>query len=332
MNPPAEWWVIEDGKIRCLLCPHSCLLSPGERGVCGVREAGSEKLELPGYGMVTAEASDPIEKKPLYHFHPGEKVWSVGFTGCNLDCPFCQNFRIARADPSMGRYTETQEIVRNTLNSGSKMLAYTYSEPSVHFEYLKKAAYAAHQAGLKNILVTNGNLNIKPAKELLPSIDAANIDIKSWDRNYYKNILGGNLDTVKRFIEEAVLNCWIEITTLIVPGDNDIEDDIHSMCSWIASLSENIPLHLSAYHPAYKYTKAPSTPELMNRMKLIAEEQLNYVYIGNLGTENDTSCPNCQKTVIKRDFYKTEPLIEDGRCVNCGIEIPGVFPDTSIPS
>ena len=201
MIPETRWWTVEDGSVRCLLCPHVCLLSAGESGICRARKAVPGALKVPGFGMITAESPDPIEKKPLYHFLPGEMVWSVGFTGCNLHCPFCQNHNIAQADPSIGRYTETDDIVEHAVISGAGMLAYTYSEPTVHFEYLVECAGKASEAGLKNVLVTNGNLNAKPAAELLAGIDAVNIDLKPWDSEYYERVLGGNLATVRRFIE-----------------------------------------------------------------------------------------------------------------------------------
>ncbi|MCK5251247.1 MAG: radical SAM protein, partial [Spirochaetaceae bacterium] len=181
-------------------------------------------------------------------------------------------------------------------------------------------------AGLKNVLVTNGNLNAKPAAELLAGIDAVNIDLKSWDSEYYERVLGGNLATVRRFIEIAMDHCWVELTTLIVPGDNDHEKDIGDMCGWIASLSKDIPLHLSAYHPSYMYRKAATPVSIMENMFRIAAERLNFVYIGNLGRENDTLCPHCRAPVIEREYYKTKLYVTDGVCPECGTEIPGVFP------
>ena len=324
--PETRWWTVEDDSVRCLLCPHTCLLSAGESGDCGARKAVPGALTIPGFGMITAEAPDPIEKKPLYHFHPGEMVWSVGFAGCNLHCPFCQNHNIARADPSIGRYSEAGEIVKHALLSGAGMLAYTYSEPTVHFEYLMECAEKASESGLKNILVTNGHLNSKPAAELLAKMDAVNIDLKSWDPDYYKQVLGGNLATVRRFIEIALDHCWVELTTLIVPGDNDNEEEVGDMCDWIASLSKDIPLHLSAYHPSYLYRKAATPVSIMETMYRIAAERLKFVYIGNLGCENDTLCPECRTPVIEREYYRTKSHITGRECPQCGTEIPGVFP------
>ena len=327
MKRDAEWWTKKNGKIKCLLCPHLCELSPGESGICGVRKAGKEgKLKLPAYGMISAESADPVEKKPLYHFHPGESVWSVGFTGCNMLCPFCQNFRISRAEPGIGRFKNPEEVVSETFLSGSRLLAFTYSEATVHYEFLLETASAAHEAGLKTILVTNGNLNPKPAGELLSLMDGVNIDLKSWNSVYYNKVLGGNLPTVKAFIEEAAARCWVEITTLVIPEDNDAAADITAMSRWIASISKDIPYHLSAYYPSYKYSRAPTRVPVLKALGLEAAKELNYVYLGNTGIENNTHCPNCSKVVIQRKSYRAESLLIDGKCPVCGTKIPGVFP------
>jgi len=178
-----------------------------------VREARGGSLYLPAYGKISASASDPIEKKPLYHFHPGEKVWSIGFAGCNMFCPFCQNHTISRADSSIGTFKSPGTVIEETKSTGSSLLAFTYSEPTVHYEYLMETAKLARESGLKTVLVTNGNINKKPAQKLLPLMDAVNIDLKSWDKDYYRKKLGGNLETVKAFIQESVKYCWVELTT-----------------------------------------------------------------------------------------------------------------------
>ena len=325
-SPAPLWWERDGTSVRCRLCPHQCLLGESKTGICGVRTAEAGILKLPGYGYITAESPDPIEKKPLYHYHPGETVWSVGFTGCNLHCPFCQNHRIARSRPPEGRYTSPEDLIASAVSSGSRMIAYTYSEPTVHFEYLMDCAALAAEAGLLNVLVTNGNLEAEPAKVLLSVMDAVNIDLKSWDPDYYRKVLGGSLDAVKTFIEIAVNSAWTELTTLIVPGDNDDIGELSAMSDWIASLSPDIPYHLSAYHPAYRYARPATSLPLMVRLREKAEERLNFVYLGNLGMENDTRCPNCGETAIRRNFYRTESRIVDSSCPSCRRIIPGVFP------
>lgn len=275
--------------------------------------------------MVTAEAPDPIEKKPLFHFYPGEMAWSIGFAGCNLHCPFCQNHSIARASPNSGRFTPPSRAVDDAVSSAAKIIAYTYSEPTIHFEYLMDCAYMASSAGLKNVLITNGNLNSKPALELLKRMDGVNVDLKSWRPGYYEETLGGNLKTVKKFIETALAHCWVEITTLVVPEDNDDEDEIESISEWIASLSKDIPFHLSAYHPAYKYTRPATSSSKLKQVYDAASRKLRFVYIGNLGIENSTQCPSCKRSLISRSSYRVKRAMLGDKCPNCGLKIPGVF-------
>ena len=330
MAAEARWWKNEGASVRCLLCPHLCVIGPGGTGLCGVRAGAQEtngrgSLSLPGYGFVTAEAADPIEKKPLYHFLPGSPVWSIGFAGCNLDCPFCQNHEIARAPAGSGRRRTPDEVVAVAASSGSRMIAYTYSEPTVHFEFVVAAAERARKAGLKNVLVTNGCLNPGPAAELLDLMDAVNIDVKSWNPTYYRDVLRGNLATVRAFVEAAVERCWTELTTLVVPDDNDSDTDMAEMCSWIASLSPVIPLHLSAYHPSYKYGRSATDAESLRRFRNVAKGRLTFVYVGNIGWENDTACPGCGAAVIERKFYSTRSALAGNACPECGTVVPGVF-------
>ncbi len=336
MTGSARWWVKEGSSIRCLLCPHACLLSGGETGLCGVRSAGRNgEMVLPAYGLITASGLDPIEKKPLYHFLPGKSVWSVGFAGCNMDCPFCQNHTIARMSAqdikvSGYRFLEmtAEETIQEAIKSGSHMIAYTYSEPTVHFEYLCECAETATKAGLKNVLVTNGMLNRKPARELLTLMDAVNIDLKAWSADYYRDTLGGDFSTVLSFIEEAVQKCWVELTTLIVPGENDSEKAMKEESEWIASLSPDIPLHLSAYHPSHRYTQAHRKAtgwEILVTLRNLAAESLHYVYTGNIGLENPDNCRNCGELLIERRGFGVRLYLDGDRCPSCGTHMPGVF-------
>ncbi|MDT8298449.1 MAG: AmmeMemoRadiSam system radical SAM enzyme, partial [Spirochaetaceae bacterium] len=269
----ARWWRETGESVTCLLCPHACTLKPEQEGVCRARIGGEKTLKIPGYGFLTAEALDPIEKKPLYHFLPGRTVWSIGFAGCNMDCPFCQNSRIAMSPAGTGTFISPKETVDRARRIRAEMVAYTYSEPTIHIEYIEDTAAEAAKAGLKNVLVTNGCLNVKPARELLAHIDGVNIDLKSWNATYYRDVLGGKLASVKKIIEIAAELCWLEITTLVVPGDNDGTEEMANMCDWISSLSRQIPLHLSAYHPAKRYSKPPTSPASMNVLAGIAEEK-----------------------------------------------------------
>lgn len=327
MSPPtAAWYRRDGGDILCLLCPHACRLEPGEFGICGVRKNIDGEMELPGWSYLAAEALDPIEKKPLYHVRPGGAVWSVGFAGCSLDCPFCQNHRIAKAPAGIGRSVSPETTVRRAREAGAEMVAYTYSEPTVHFEYLLETASIAREKGLLNILVTNGHLNRKPATELLAVMDAANVDLKAWDPVYYREVLGGRLDAVKAFIETAAASIWLEVTTLIVPGDNDDTATVEGISGFLGALSENIPLHLSAYHPARSYQRPSTDPNLLTRAMETAGKNLRFVYPGNLGSEVDTYCPSCHRAVIRRRGYRVEATeIRDGQCTGCGAKIPGLF-------
>ena len=315
-----------DDAYRCLLCPHTCALAEGRLGRCGVRGVRDGSPWLPHFGRITAAAADPVEKKPLYHFFPGESVWSAGFFGCNMRCPFCQNYRIARSDsPAASDGYSPEALATVAAESGYRMLAFTYSEPSIHIEYLTECARAARAAGLKTVLVSNGNLCSQPAEELLSLMDGVNVDLKSWDPEYYRKTLGGNRDSVVGFIRTAFRLSWVEVTTLVVPGDNDDEDQMGELAGFIASVSPDIPLHLSAYHPSAEYTRPATSFGTMRRMESTARRHLNFVYLGNMRVENDTECPECGSTVIRRQYYHSEKLMDQGRCRECGYRIPGVF-------
>lgn len=316
----------ENQQFVCRLCYHRCVLNSGKSGLCGVRTVENEIPASISRGFVTAASLDPIEKKPLFHFLPGEPVWSIGFNGCNFHCPFCQNARIADPLSRLGQYREPEDVIAEALASGASMLAYTYSEPTIHIEFLLDCAELARSEGLQNILVTNGNLLQEPAADLLKLIDGVNVDLKSWDTTYYHNVLGGDRDTVLAFIEIAHSCSWVEVTTLVVPGDNDFPMEIESIADWIAGLSRDIPLHLSGYHPANKYIRNPTPAVQLKELGALASEKLNFVYLGNVGLENSTSCPNCGTEVISRRHYLTSSVLNHGCCPGCGYIIPGVFP------
>ncbi|OQX29116.1 MAG: AmmeMemoRadiSam system radical SAM enzyme [Spirochaeta sp. LUC14_002_19_P3] len=320
-----RWFRQEGGRTTCLLCAHQCSLREGAFGFCGMRRGTAEGIELPAWGRLTAGALDPIEKKPLYHFYPGSPVWSIGFAGCSMDCPYCQNAHIARATATDGKETDPAAVVRRAMDLGVRLLAFTYSEPSIHAEYLIETAEESHRNGLHTVLVSNGMVNPEPAEELVQQIDGINIDLKSWNPDYYRRTLRGNLETVKRFIQIAHEHTWIELTTLVVPGDNDSNDEMRGLCSWVAGLSPDIPLHLSAYYPSHKYTRPPTEAAVLTALAETAREYLNFVYLGNLGGSNHTRCPGCHRDVIRRLGYSTECLATDGRCPGCGEKIAGVF-------
>lgn len=320
----AEYWhPCGDGAVACELCPHHCRLSEGKSGLCKVRRNEGGELVLPYYGKLSALAVDPIEKKPLHHFLPGSSVFSAGFVGCNLRCPFCQNWRISQSLPAGLEDFSPEELVGEALRSGSPSIAYTYSESAIHFEFVREAMRGARRAGLKNVLVTNGCIDPKPARELLALTDAANVDLKTWSAEAYREELGGDRDAVLEFIRIAASLCLVEVTTLVVPGFSDDASRIASIADFLAGISPEIPLHLSAYYPAWKYESPPTRPESLLELGRVAEERLDYVYIGNVaGRSADTVCPRCGSVLIARRGYRSEVVgIAAGergaRCSSC---------------
>ncbi len=277
-----------EAAVRCTLCSHLCVLADGERGFCRARVAQQGRIVDENYGRVTSLALDPIEKKPLVRFHAGSFVLSVGSYGCNLDCPFCQNASIAAA---CADYVSWHAITPEALVSlaldqrerGNIGIAYTYNEPLVGYEFVRDCATLAHEAGLVNVLVSNGMVNARPLKELLPLIDAANIDLKGFTDEFYRWV-GGDFSCVKRSIEALAScpSCHLEVTTLVIPEMNDADSEIEAASSWLASLSPDIPYHLSRFHPCHRLCDRPPTPrETIYRLVEVARRHLTYVYAGN---------------------------------------------------
>ena len=319
------WRKAEDGaSVRCGLCPHACLIRPGGHGRCRVRGNHGGVLELPFYGRLSSIAVDPIEKKPLYHFHPGKNILSVGFVGCSFHCPFCQNFRISQDTSVPTREVSAAELVAMAEQEGSFGIAYTYSEPLVHLEYVLEACRLARARGLKNVLVSNGFVNPEPAEELLGLLDAANIDLKSFNPEFYRREIRGELEEVKRFLAQARGRIELEVTTLVIPGRNDGPEEMEAIAAFLADLDPAIPLHLSAYHPQYRYTLPPTPAATLSRLAEVARRYLRYVYLGNLGAEeSDTACRQCAAVLVRRRGYQVSvPGLHDGRCARCGAPAP----------
>lgn len=310
-----------DGVVRCFLCPHHCRISPGKVGICKVRQNIDGRLYSENYGKVSSINLDPIEKKPLYHFHPGSIILSIGSYGCNFRCNFCQNWQIAQQTKVATEQISAEEIVNIAVNQKNNIgIAYTYNEPSIWYEYVLDCAKLARQADLKNILVTNGFIEKEPLESLLPYIDAMNIDVKAFNDNFYKNFTSGDLSSVKQTIEIAQDKCHVEITTLLIPGINDSEAEIKSLAKWIANLRKDIPLHLTRYFPNYKMD-LPATPvETIKNARELAKKYLDYVYTGNILDDegNNTYCPQCGTLLVKRTGYLTKNLVKDKKCHNCG--------------
>jgi pyruvate formate lyase activating enzyme len=274
-------------SIRCEICPHGCAIEDGYIGFCGARRNIGGKITCINYGKVTSLALDPIEKKPLRRYMPGSSILSVGSFGCNLKCPFCQNCEISMADgnTAIARYFSPGLLVNKALEMQSKGnigIAYTYNEPLIGYEFVFDCARLANNKGLKNVLVTNGYVCEKPLLSLLPFIDAMNIDLKGFTEAFYKKLSGG-LETVKQTISIAARSCHVEVTTLIIPDENDSGDEMDALSKWLSSVSPEIPLHLSRFFPRYKYTdKAPTPAETLYKLRDIAKRHLKYVYLGNI--------------------------------------------------
>lgn len=286
---PVRYFAQEEaGHIRCQLCPHHCLLKEGQAGICRVRVLRQGVLQALNYGEVTSLALDPIEKKPLYHFYPGSMILSAGTWGCNFACSFCQNYRIAHETPPT-RYIDPAVMLQIALEyrpEGSIGLAFTYNEPMMWHEYMMDLAPLLKEQDLKVVLVTNGYVESQPLKDMLPFIDAMNIDVKAFNDQFYKRLCKAGLDHVKQTVENAMQHAHVEITTLLIPGENDQEDEIRALARWLASLNPETVLHLSRYFPAYKMNLPPTPVNTLKRARDIAREYLQHVYLGNVPAES----------------------------------------------
>jgi len=279
---------LENQRVHCYLCPHNCNISRDGRGICGVRKNIDGILYSLNYGEISSIGVDPIEKKPLYRFHPGTYILSVGSVGCNLKCPFCQNHSIAQVKPEElhTHHASSDEIVAKAVSlkeQGNIGIAYTYNEPSVWYEFVLETAKKAKEKGLLNVLVTNGYISDEPLRQILPYIDAMNIDLKAFRDKFYRELVKGGLEEVKGSIKRSTGHCHVEVTTLVIPGWNDSVNEMEEMAQWLASLSPEIPLHLSRYFPKYEMTDIPPTPlNSLTELKKTAERHLKYVYLGNV--------------------------------------------------
>jgi len=306
--PQARWFEARPGGgMACQLCPHHCLVTEKRPGKCGVRHASHGRLALPFYGRISALAVDPIEKKPLYHFHPGARILSAGFVGCSFHCRFCQNWQISQGTEAGTRFMSPADLVAAAQAERSFGIAYTYSEPLVHAEYVLETAALARRAGLKNVLVSNGHVNPGPADEMLALVDAANIDLKGFDEQFYRAETGGALKEVKRFLEQAAGRIHLEVTTLVIPGMNDDPAQIEGISSFVASLGVDVPLHLSAYHPDYRYSIPATPPATIRALAEAARRHVRYVYVGNIAVEScDTACAQCGAVLVHRAGYRVQ--------------------------
>ncbi len=313
-------------KLACYLCPHHCQLKSKEVGLCQVRENVDGRLISNNYGKITSMGLDPIEKKPLYHFYPGSDILSVGSFGCNFSCSFCQNYQISQ-EKAATRELSSDELIEIASQKNSIGIAYTYSEPLVWYEYVLETAQKASAAGLKNVLISNGYIEIKPLKKLLPHLDAANIDLKSGKNDFYRDYCRGNIDPVKRTIRIMAEKIHLEVTNLIITEANDDLLNLEEMFIFLADINPAIPLHLSRYHPAYKLNNPATDPVLMKKARNKALAYLEYVYLGNLIGKGyaDTTCPACGELLIERTGYHINKQISTNKCPTCNKKIYGRY-------
>lgn len=333
LKEAAYYETLAGGATQCNLCPNHCLLAEGQTGLCKVRQNIGGKLYNLAYGKVVSVHLDPIEKKPFFHFLPGSKSYSLATAGCNLRCLYCQNWEIAQNFPEdvKSESMTAEEVVRQALQSNSQSIALTYSEPIAFYEYMLDIARTAKEKGLKVVVVSNGYINQEPLKELLKYIDAIKIDLKGFDEEFYQKFIGGHLqpvlDNLKTIKQSGV---WLEIVNLLIPGENDSEEEIRAMSQWIKeNLGEEVPLHFSRFYPMYKLQNLPPTPEetVIRAFQIAKETGLKYVYTGNITypSGETTYCPKSGQVAIKRiGYFVEENNLKNGQCSD-GEKIPGVW-------
>jgi len=323
----------EDRKVRCFLCSHHCTISEGNVGICQVRENKEGVLYTHAYGELIAQNIDPIEKKPLYHFLPGSSSYSIAALGCNFQCGFCQNWQISQLKEARGlgarsQFVAPEDLVRKAASSGSKSISYTYTEPTIFFEYAYDASRLAKDEGLANVFVTNGFMTEEMIRMVHPYLDAANIDLKSFSDEYYRKLCRGKRDPVLRSIELMKrLDIWVEVTTLVVPGENDSEDEFEKIATFLARIDISIPWHISRFYPQYKMEHVEPTPmgTLSQAYTIGKQAGLRYVYLGNVGEGNNTYCYSCNKLLIERRGFAIHKYhLRDGCCPDCHTPIDGV--------
>lgn len=330
----AKYWKKEGHAVRCTLCPNLCLLEDGKWGDCRNRKAINGKLYSMVYGEPCAINTDPVEKKPLYHFLPGATAFSVGTAGCNLACKNCQNYGISQVSPEETSNYDLppEKLVELATYHQAKLIAYTYTEPVTFAEYVIDTAKIAREKGLKNVFISSGYIMPQPLADIAEVMDAANIDLKSFDNSVYKQLNAGRLSVVLQTIETLRdKGVWLEVTYLVVPGWSDDEGMIRDMCRWMVDKGmQDVPLHFSRFFPVYQLPDLPPTPrqKLMRAWDIAKEEGLNYVYLGNIsGTQKEhTYCPACETRVIKRGGFSVEEfMVDNEKCPHCSKPLAGIW-------
>lgn len=336
MTHPAQWWhALPDGRIQCDLCPRECKLHAGQRGLCFVRERAGDAMVLNTYGRSSGFCVDPIEKKPLNHFYPGSSVLSFGTAGCNLACKFCQNWDISKSRDTdkLGQQASPGQIAAACVQLASTSVAFTYNDPVIFAEYAMDVADACRAVGVHSVAVTAGYMHAAPRKAFYAKMDAANVDLKGFTQSFYQNLCAGDLqpvlDTLAYIWHET--SCWLEITTLLIPGANDSDAEIDALSKWVCKeLGESVPLHFTAFHPDYKLTDRPATPPAtVQRARHIARANgLRYVYTGNIhdAEGGTTHCHRCNAALIVRDWHHISHYqLNYNACPHCGTAVAGRF-------
>jgi len=326
---------LEKSRVKCNLCAHPCVINPGKKGNCRVRENIDGTLYTLVYGRTIAQHIDPIEKKPLYHFYPGSTAYSIATPGCNFHCKFCQNWNISQISDEKivkaGMEATPEQIVSDVIQTGCKNIAYTYTEPTIFYEYSYDTARIAHDAGLRNIYVSNGYMTTEMLEMISPYLDAINIDLKTFKDQTYRKYIGARLQPILDSLKEIKrLNIWLEVTSLIIPGINDDQNEIRDIAGFVAAeLGPDVPWHISRFIPAYQMKEVSPTPvhTLEMAREIGLESGLHYIYIGNLrdSYNSHTECPQCGKTLIERSYFQTiVNNIQNHRCPDCGMNIAGI--------
>jgi len=334
--PTRYWQTLADGRVQCDICPRHCRLGEGQRGLCFVRARENDQIVLKTYGRSSGFCVDPIEKKPLNHFLPGTPVLSFGTAGCNLTCKFCQNWDISKSREidTLADSASPQALARAAQHTGCRSVAFTYNDPVIFFEYAIDVAQACHAVGVKTVAVTAGYISPMPRVEFFRHMDAANVDLKGFSEDFYHRLctasLAAVLDTLKYVRHET--NCWLEITTLLIPGENDSEQELHALSQWVfEQLGPDVPLHFTAFHPDYKMRDKPHTPHatLIKAYEIARATGLSHVYVGNVRdrVRASTYCAKCGDRLIGRDGYVITDyaLGGGGVCSHCGTPLAGVF-------
>lgn len=321
-------------RVHCFLCAHHCRVAPGESGLCGVRENRDGVLYTLVYGCPVSTAVDPIEKKPLFHFLPGSMSFSLAAVGCNFRCSFCQNADISQMPHDQGRIVgrplSPEEVVSAAQAAGCRSISYTYTEPTIFYEYARECARLATASGLKNVFVTNGYMTAEALADIDGDLHAANVDLKSFSDDFYRSLVGARLkpvlDSIRRLWEMGV---WVEVTTLLIPGHNDSEDELRSIASFLGSISPDIPWHVSRFYPTYRLLDAAPTPltAVERAVRIGCEQGLHFVYAGNVPghSSESTACPDCGAVLIERQGFRLgKNVIRAGACPSCGRSIAGM--------